>query len=59
MTRLRREVARLIPVGVVLLFLAWWVPAFFSSYWLRTLQQRSCTRWRHSASGSCTAGSAW
>ena len=37
MTRLRREVARLIPVGVVLLFLAWWVPAFFSSYWLRTL----------------------
>jgi branched-chain amino acid transport system permease protein len=36
MTRLGREVARVIPVGVVLIFLAWWVPAFFSSYWLRT-----------------------
>ena len=36
MTRLGRELARLLPVAVVLLFLAWWIPAYFSSYWLRT-----------------------
>jgi branched-chain amino acid transport system permease protein len=35
MTRLRHELVRLIPVAMVLLFLAWWIPSFFSSYWLR------------------------
>jgi branched-chain amino acid transport system permease protein len=34
MTRLRRELVRLLPVAAVLLFLAWWIPSF-SSYWLR------------------------
>lgn len=35
MTRLGRELLRLLPVAVVLLFLGWWIPAYFSSYWLR------------------------
>ena len=35
MTRLGRELVRLLPVAVVMLFLAWWIPAYFSSYWLR------------------------
>jgi branched-chain amino acid transport system permease protein len=35
MTRLWRELVRLLPVAVVLLFLAWWIPSYFSSYWLR------------------------
>jgi branched-chain amino acid transport system permease protein len=35
MMRLRRELVRLLPVGLVLLVLAWWIPAYFSSYWLR------------------------
>jgi branched-chain amino acid transport system permease protein len=35
MTRFGRELARLLPVAVVMLFLAWWIPVYFSSYWLR------------------------